>query len=359
MKPLNIALIGCGRIGFSLEFDPLRYKPCTHWGGANSVGLRINYACDINVERLNRFASCANLSKENLFADYKELIERVNPKFVIISTWTESHADIGIFASKNGAKTIICEKPIASTLSQAQLFIKSTQRYNVDLIVNHERRYDNRYRMVRRLIDNGRIGEVKTIYASILTSGYNGESKIEEGGGPLLHDGTHMIDIIRFLFGEINSVEGEIERKERESGFEDRVCAWLKCSSGIDIFLEAGGEREYFLFELEISGTKGKIVIGNGYEHLYQTKKSRLYTGFRDLSEKSFPKTGGPNYFQREYLEAKKLLNGKIVDIISSGEDGYKALEVIHAIYLSSHLKKRIELPIKPAMINLKRIFGL
>ena len=118
------------------------------------------------------------------------------------------------------------------------------------------------------------------------------------------------------------------------------------------IFLEAGGSREYFMFELDISATKGRIVIGNGYERLYLNKKSKLYSGFHDLIEKKFPKTVNKNCFQNEYQEVKKLLSDKILSITSSGHDGYKAVEVIHSIYLSSFLKKKIDLPLKTDIIN-------
>ncbi len=79
IKNLKIALIGCGRIGFLLENDPLRYKPCTHFGGIIAAGLKVNYACDIDRERLYKFSKHANLPEENLFIDYNELIKKVNP----------------------------------------------------------------------------------------------------------------------------------------------------------------------------------------------------------------------------------------------------------------------------------------
>ncbi|MBN2403815.1 MAG: Gfo/Idh/MocA family oxidoreductase [Spirochaetes bacterium] len=360
MKNIKTALIGCGRIGFLLENDPLRFKPCTHYGGAKAAGIKINCACDINKDRLNKFAETAGLHQKNLYTDYRELIVKEHPWLVIIATWTNSHAEIGIFAAKNGATAIICEKPIASNLKDAGEFLSQCRKHKVNLIVNHERRYDARYRAVKKMLTNNRIGEVKTVYASVLSAGSGSISTdIAQGGGPLLHDGTHMIDIIRYFFGDISSVRGEIQKKMR-AGFEKRAVAWLKTKSGVDIFLEAGGARNYFVFEIQISGTEGKIVIGNGYQNLYLNTKSKYYTGFRDLSEKPFPDIKGINYFKKEYLEAKKLLKNNQTDIASSGYDGYKALEAVHAIYLSSYLAgKQIELPVMPNKVNLHKIFGI
>ena len=360
MKNLKTALIGCGRIGFLLEKDPLRYKPCTHYGGLKAAGINITCACDINKERLIEFLKLSNISSKKTYTDYRELILNEKPDIVIIATWTDTHSEIGIFAAENGVRVIICEKPIASNLDHANAFINKCEKNNVFLIINHERRYDTKYLAAKRLIENKKIGEIKSIQASILTPGKIFKSKLEYGGGPLLHDGTHMIDIIRYLAGEIHSVTGELEKEK--SSFEHRAVAWMKTVNGIDIFMEAGGMRNYFTFDLQIYGTEGKIIIGNGYNRLLLSKKSRLYTGFRDLVEVKFPMSGikNINYFKREYLEVKNILGSKSKTISSSGYDGYKALEVIHAVYLSSYFKSRkIILPVNPKKINLKRIFGI
>ncbi|MFC1670777.1 Gfo/Idh/MocA family protein [Spirochaetota bacterium] len=360
MKKLNTALIGCGRIGFLLENDPLRYKPCTHYGGAKSAGIKINYACDINIERLKRFQKIALIPKENIFIDYKKLIKTIQPEVVIISTWTQSHDEISIMASNNGAKVIVLEKPIASSLKKSMRILDECKKNRTHLIINHERRYDNRYRKVKKIIQSDKIGKIKTVRASMLTGKYYGKSNIDEGGGPLLHDGTHIIDIIRYFFGDISVVQGEFQRDERKKGFEDRAVAWLKTKGGIDIFLETGGSRKYFVFELAISGTEGEIVIGNGYEKLFLKNKSKYYKGFMDLEEVNFPSYSRNKYFHDIYREVKGLLSGKKTDITSTGMDGYKALEVIHAAYLSSYKKRKpLKLPVKPESINLKKIFDI
>jgi predicted dehydrogenase len=356
---MKTALIGCGRIGFLLEQDPLRYKPCTHFGGAAFAGVPVSHACDINRERLNIFGRTAGLPQECLYRDYRELLRNERPDLVIIATWTESHEKIAVEAARCGAKTIVLEKPMASTLRGCQRILTHCEERGASVIICHERRYDNRYRKVKYLLAEGKIGQIKTVHASILTSEYRGNSKVSEGGGPLLHDGTHLVDMLRYLFGDITAVQGSFQRSGRTSGFEDRAAAWINTGDGIDIFLEAGGNRNYFVFELEISGTEGKILIGNGYEKLYLGLPSRLYTGFRDIVEKPFPAFKKNNCFEELYREARRSLKGNAV-IASDGNDGYRALEIIHAAYLSSYLGgKKICLPVNPRRINLKKIFDL
>ncbi len=342
-----------------LEEDPLRKKPCTHYGGVLSAGLKITHACDIHQSRLNKFAEHAGISRSNCYTDYQSLITEVKPELVIIATWTESHARIGIHAAENGVKVIVCEKPVASNLDDAHALIRACEKNGTRLIINHERRYDPRYIQVKKLLDSNQIGEVQTANAMVLTGGSNGNARTEAGGGPLLQDGTHMVDIIRYYFGNILNVRGRFTRDMQSSGFEDRATAWLRTERGMDVFLEAGGKREYFHFELQIYGTRGKIVIGNGYQQLYMSNESQYYTGFRDLVEVPFPAFESENYFTREYHEARALLSGDDLNILSGGDDGLKALEIVHAIYLSAYLDSDVHLPLAGSTIDLGMIFPI
>ncbi|HXK65630.1 MAG TPA: Gfo/Idh/MocA family oxidoreductase [Spirochaetota bacterium] len=338
MKP-TVALIGCGRIGFLLEDDPLRYKPCTHYGGAKAAKLSITHACDINEKRLNAFSKIAGIPKSHCYTDYQKLLEEVKPSCVIIASWTHTHVPIGIAAAQLGAKVIVCEKPIASNLTQAKAFINACNTHNTTLIINHERRYDYRYNYVKKLIGKNEIGHISSVHGFVFTP-----SKTHQpgsGGGPLLHDGTHLIDIVQYLFGNIAQAQGFTTRYSQDSLYEDYAIAHCMTTSGLHVILEAGGHRDYFMFELQIFGTKGRIVIGNGYLYLYKPKTSRYYQGFKDLVALEITPKGNPDYFVKLYKEAKKCLH-KPATVTSSGYDGYKALEVIHAIYTSANHNGRI-----------------
>ena len=358
MKKTEIALIGCGRIGFLLEKDPLRKKPCTHYGGAINAGLHITCACDTDPDRLAEFGRIARITEDRLSNDYNDLLEKIRPRCVIIATHTSTHVPIAMAAARSGADVIVLEKPIAPSLAEASQLLEVCRKNKTRLIVNHERRYDGRYRAVRRLIEKGSIGTLKSIRASILTGPYRGKSHPGDGGGSLLHDGTHLVDMVRFFSGEVITVRGRFDRDTRSEGYEDRAVAWLTTDRGIDIFLESGGSRTYFVFELEISGTDGKILIGNGYQSFFKSGKSLLYRGFRDLLERPFPGYTKTSCFTILYREVKTLLAGTN-EVTSTGDDGYRALEIIHAIYLSSYKKIEITLPVDPAAIDISAIFAL
>ncbi len=211
------------------------------------------------------------------------------------------------------------------------------------------------------MLDDGAIGEIRTVHASVLTGGFHGASRIEQGGGPLLHDGTHMIDLIRYLFGDIATVIGDFDRTgKRKSGFEDRATAWIRTRGGVDVFLEAGGARNHFVFELVISGTRGKIIAGNGYQSFFTTRTSRHYTGFRDLCGKAIPALPVPELLHTGVFRGETASRRGGYPRALGRSRRLPAIEAIHAIYLSAGKgRKIVELPVHPDTIRLKEIFNL
>lgn len=359
MKNPLCSIIGCGRIAFLLENDRLRRKPCTHFGGALSAGLKISSACDTNTERLELFKKSSGIDEASCFTDYRALLKHATPDIAIISTWTDTHSMIASDAISSGVRIVVLEKPVSHALAEAEKLIKKARDHGSVVIVNHERRFDSRYRKVRDMLEQNLIGRIISVNARMHTGRYRGNSSVAEGGGPLLHDGTHLVDILRFFFGDIESATGTFSRIDRSSGYEDSATAWLKTTSGIDIFLEAGGGRKYFLFELEIWGTEGKIIIGNGVNRLFRFKKSSMYSGFNDLAEVRFPAVKPNNCFTELYRNARSIFSGKQAECDSTLNDGYRSLEVIHGIYHSAHTGRSVRFPVSSASINIKKIFGL
>jgi len=108
-------------------------------------------------------------------------------------------------------------------------------------------------------------------------------------------------------------------------------------------FIEGGGARKYFNFELDIQGSEGRILIGNSGKELYITKKSRRFTGFQELEKVPFPE---PKKYESPFIGGARdmlrtLQTGKAG--VSTGENGLRALEIISAVYQSAQQKgKRV-----------------
>lgn len=283
---------------------------------------------------------------QNVYEDYHKLLSTEEIDILSISTKIENHHEIVLEATRYHIPVIICEKPIALSLKIASTMIKECINNNILLMINHERRFASDYHFVKELINKGDIGELVSIRGNILTgSPKSGTSYKSEGGGPLLHDGTHLIDIIRFLTdSEIDWVFANMTSNPSIQ-VEETITGILKLKNGVNCFIEAGGKRNYFSFELDIHATEGRIVIGNGILKLFKAKKSQYYTGFNDLIEQNIPSFQYKPQFINEINSVVQYLDSGIKPT-STGEDAYKALEIIFALYKSAIEKSKITLPL-------------
>ncbi len=343
MKKLNVGIIGCGRIGSLLEEDPLRGKPCTHAGGFASVSTaKLVAGCDVDSSRLKQFGE--RWSVDRLYTDHLEMLKRENLDIVCIAVWTRHHGKLALDAARSGVKGIFCEKPLTVDLAEARKLVKTCEQKKIPLVVNHERRWDPYYQKAREMIQAGKIGDVRTIVGNALSWKPAKLALKEHGGGALFHDGTHLADLLLFFGGAVDWVSGHEVRPNGEKFIEETASAMLRFKSGALGFVEGGGARKYFNFELDIQGEKGRILIGNSGRELYITRKSGRFTGFQELERAKFPE---PRRLESPFtLGAKDMVRcvrtGQ--QSVSSGRDGLKALEVILSIYKSAQLRgKRIK----------------
>lgn len=341
MEKLKTGLVGCGRIGYLLEDDPLRGHPCSLAGAAAMTdSIELAAACDIDDERLRDFGE--RYGVERLYLNHEEMIEREKLDVLIIGSWTSTHVPIALAACRAGVAGILCEKPVATRIADARELVSECARRHVALVIDHERRFDFRFQQVRELIRGGAIGELRTIVGNVLCSrwpagSWKGDAELA-GGGPLLHDGTHLIDMMRFFAGDVEWVSAEADLRPESCAVEVAVSAMLKFENGAIGFIEAGGDRRYFNFELDVQCSGGRIRIGNGILEYQVAAPSRLYTGYSSLTPAALPPPPEEELAQgylgamRELVECVRTGRGSI----SGGEDGLAAMEIINAIYLSA-----------------------
>ena len=146
--------------------------------------------CDIRPEAVSEFREQWGdvWPDVNCYTDYKELLEREQPDIVSVVTPDHLHADITIEAARGSARAVLCEKPIATTLADADRMIEATAREGVLLSVEHTRRWSHEFHLVRQLIRSGTYGSLRNIVANLY--------------GPramLFRNGTHTVDMICFF----------------------------------------------------------------------------------------------------------------------------------------------------------------
>ncbi len=338
MPQLRTGIIGCGRIGSLLEEDPLRDKPCTHAGGFNALSsTRLVAGCDLDSDRLQRFGERWGVTA--LYTDYRDMPKQETLDLVSIATWTRLHSEIAIHCSRANVRGVLCEKPIALTLKEGQAMVRAFKRRGIPLVINHERRWEPYYQLARKVIRQGKIGEVRTIIGNALSWKPGKHTVADFGGGPLFHDGTHLTDLFLFFGGPIDWVSGYETRPHGKQHIEETACAMMRFKSGAMGFIEGGGARRYFNFELDIQGSEGRLLIGNSGRQLFVMKKSNRFTGFQELEPVPFPE---PKKHESPFTgAARDLVSCVRRNTISqsSGDDGLMALKIILAIYDSAQKK--------------------
>lgn len=331
----RVGVVGCGRIASALEDDPLRPKPASH-AGAFSAHPRtaVTAGCDINGERAEAFGKRWGVSR--IYADYERMLADGGLDIVSVASWTETHADVVVAAARAGVKGVYCEKPIATNLADARRMIDACRENGVALVVGHERRWDGRYRVIRDMLKEGKLGELRSITGYTLSSAPPKLDREKHCGGAMFHDGTHLVDIFSYFAGEADSVIGLEDRPHGESYVENTALGIISYKNGARGMILGGGKRDYFHFELDLHTDTSRVVLGNHIHELYVTSKSERYTGFRELKKAPFPNgfkpvnslVGGVDDLVAEMETGRPSVSG--------GEDGYRALETILALYRSA-----------------------
>jgi len=317
---VNHAIAGLGRIASSLEDDIYREKPCTHAGAINANGGIITAGCDINEEKRTAFARRWGIS--NLYDSCENMLKNESIDILHIASPPETHFDLIKTACKYKIPVIVSEKPLTDNIETSREALKITEMAQIKLLVNHERRYSNDYIYTRNVVKRKKYGNVQTIFAKLCFGSSRTPSSM------LWDDGTHIVDILRFILdGELDVTNVTNLSKKDAKG--EALIINLK-SGDTYALLEVGGAKNYALFELEIYFNSGLIRIGNGLFEEYSSEPSELYEKFRSLKkvDKAFTKT---DYFNNMIRDATQALRSEARPV-SSGYDGYRAVEVINNI---------------------------
>jgi predicted dehydrogenase len=330
-----VALIGCGRIGASLENDPLRAKPCTH-AGAYAAHPRTKLVACVDIDRERLAAVGKTYRIRHRFTDYETMLAQVRPDIVSIAAWTEFHAPMVVAAAEAGVRGIYCEKPLAANLAEAKRAMAAVRRAGAKMVVGHERRWGAHFITAKRLVDSGELGPLRTIVGYTLSGAWPRISRRKYGGGASFHDGTHMTDLFRYFAGEARSVMALEERPYGAGAVENATWSMFSFDHGVKAFMVGGNSRDYFHFELDIQTERGRILIGNNGQQLFTADTSKQFSGFRELQPAPWP---APDASTNPFVGGVQDLIDQIetdAPSLSSGVDGYKAMEMIFAIYRSA-----------------------
>ncbi|MBE6999420.1 MAG: Gfo/Idh/MocA family oxidoreductase [Ruminococcaceae bacterium] len=195
MEKIKVAIIGCGTIANSAHI-PAYMK---------NEKAEIKYFCDIIPERADAAVEKYGVGKA--VYDYKEVLADPEIEAVSICTPNYMHSVIAVDALEAG-KNVLCEKPAARILSEAQRMLDAAERTGKILNIGVCNRFHDSVTRIKEYIDEGRLGEVYHVYASFRAHrsipGLGGAftTKAIAGGGALIDWGVHFIDLILYCVGD-------------------------------------------------------------------------------------------------------------------------------------------------------------
>ena len=355
---IQAAVVGIGNIGTA------HARAIAH---GEVPGMRLYAVCDINPERL---AHAAELFPEAKQYDHIEALladERVDA--VIVATPHPLHSELAGMVLESG-RHVLVEKPIAVRRSQAEMLCRKADKAGRVFAIMLNQRTDPIFRRAREIIRSGALGSLKrSIW--IITNWYRTQHYYDsgswratwpgEGGGVLLNQAPHNLDLWQWIVGMPTHIRGFCEvAKYHRIEVEDEATLMTRYAGGATgLFITTTGEYPG-TNRLEIAGDLGKIVIENGTLTHWQLEQSEREFCF--ASQESFahipcqvetfaPEETGDGHVGILANFSDAIRNGAA--LISPGQDGLNELTLSNAAYLSAwEQNQEIELPMDNDRFN-------
>jgi predicted dehydrogenase len=277
-----------------------------------------------------------------------------------VTTWPGAHAEPVIAAAEAG-KHIICEKPLATTLDQADAMVAAAARAGVKFTVGYQTRFGNIWQTVKRLLDEGTIGRIQALnLVSCAPSAHYRPwflHRSEAGGGVLMDWGSYTAFMINWLMGPVETVYGSYARFRQDcyvggalvpdADVEDTAAATLRFRSGAlgtwYTTWAAVARHGY----TSIDGSHGSILMRGGPGEgpsVFTTRveEPEYLRGWRQLQVTEL------QLAELHYRKLAHLVDAVLDDtpLAITGADGRDAIELVLAIYRSAETGQPVSLPL-------------
>ena len=250
-------------------------------------------------------------SAKNYFNDFQEFLKEDFDALYISSKNSDHYWQV-IEAAKAG-KNILCEKPLALNSTQVKEMIEVCNQNNVQLAVNYVYRFHPLVIKAKELIDKQLLGKIVYISANYNVNYSPNDNfrftKADSGGGALRDIGTHMIDLLMFLGGEIKQVKGFVDNVVYSSQVDDNALAVLKFEAGNYGYFNVSFNCQKAPNRIEIVGYKGSITI----ERLVSNRNgiAKIIIDIHGEAKKAFRKRANKLSFLLKSVQKSFLNNEK------------------------------------------------
>ena len=347
-RRVGIGIIGAGGISRFAHLPNLARNP-----RVKLVGI-----ADIDADKARQAASDFDIPSWS--DDYNQLLANPEVEAVTVTTWPSAHAEPVIAAAKAG-KHVLCEKPIATSLEDADAMVAAADRAGVKFTMGYQHRFGTALPLIKRLLDEGVIGRPMGMTEVGVAPSAHGVpwflQKQYSGGGVLIDWGIYTAHTILWLMGPVTSVyaTSEIFRSEVMVGdqlvtgidVEDTIMATMRFASGAMGSWYAAWAVPAAHGGTTIDGSDGSIVTGRGEPGLKVFSNtfgepSHLH-GWRQI------RSVEPVLADLHYRKLAHLVDSVLDDqpLQLTGADGRDALELVLAIYRSAETGTPVQLPLQ------------
>ncbi len=322
--PLRVGLVGCGRIA-QTHLQALKQLPEFRLIGVSDIredvarSVAAQYDCPAHV-------------------DHRRLMDGEVPDAVIVCTPPASHPEIAGHFLDQGVH-VLCEKPVAVTLREAEGLVKKADSADRLLMMASKFRYVDDVIKAKGIVDSGILGDVilfENVFCSKVDMRNRWNSSRELGGGGVLIDnGTHSVDIARFLLGPIVKVQAEEGRRVQGLDVEDTCHLYFRTARGargnVDLSWSIHKERDAYI---EVFGPEGVLSIGWRGSKYRQSEKLG-WVAFGSGYDKG-------SAFASQLRNFAGSIRGSEAPLITA-EDSLESVRVIEAAYRSMEMDKWVE----------------
>lgn len=332
MNKIKLGIVGLGGITQVIHL-PILHK---------MDDVEIDAVCDSDVSKCRNVATRYNVKK--YYKDAEKMLEE-NPEMtaVIIAAQTNAHKEISIKCLDAG-KDILIEKPIARNFREAKDIVEAAKKNKKKIMVAMNNRFRNDMMMQRTFTKAKEIGEIFYVKAGWVKPQSSNQKWILErdksGGGVFLDNGIAMLDLGLWILGfpEVKSVTASNYYHNTKS-VEDSTIAMIKFKNGTTLTIEVSWSmlREGELYYCNVYGKEGSSSI-NPFK-IFKRMDGNLY----NITPKKI--VTPTNVFKKSYEYELRHFIGAVRgnhNIISSGEDALKVIEIVDAVYKSAKAGKEI-----------------
>ena len=353
MGKVRFGVIGAGNMG---------KKHIASIAEGDIAGAELCAVCDVKSSRLDMIKEEVKPEGVKYFTDSHELITSGLVDAVIIATPHYFHPTIGIDAFENGLH-VLTEKPVGVYTKNVRELNEAARKSGKAFGIMFNQRTNKYYQKIREMVKSGELGEMKRCIW-IITDWYRPQAYFEsggwratwagEGGGVLLNQCPHNLDLFQWIFGMPDEVYADCTvGKYHNIEVEDDVSAMFRYKNGASgVFITSTGECPG-TNRLEISGSKGKVTLENGkFMYCKLKEDERKFTfeakgGFDKIesNEEQIVIENGGGEQHRGILRnfTNHILNGE--ELLAPGYEGINSLAMSNAMMESSWKNEWIKLP--------------